>query len=269
MSSYSTIANTQPIFVPAVPLVPNPPPSDPTKYLGTETKEDKIQKLRYPLQYYVKASFMFTYIVLLTTASITIIEALRTDIPEVRHILNLETAISVIAGYFYSVFLAQIEEFGKEDKAVDWTDITKTRYLDWCITTPIMLFTLCVVLGHQTDMKVPLSTMLLIVLLNYIMLGIGFAGELKWLSMITASVVGFVPFIAMFCTIYYVFVANTNNIYAPAFFWTYCVIWSMYGIVYLFSPEYKNLCMNILDLTAKCFIGLGLWVYYSNTMVLY
>jgi len=240
------------------------PPSDPTKHLGVETKTDK----QHPLQYYVKASFMFSYILLLTTASITIIEALRTDIPEVRHILNLETAISVIAGYFYSVFLSQIEEFGKKDEVVDWTDITKTRYVDWSITTPLMLFTLCIVLSHLSNMKVPLETMILIVLLNYLMLGIGFLGELKWFHLWTASFLGFIPFTIMFAVIYYIFVFKSTTIYAQIFFWVYCSIWSLYGIVYLFSPEYKNLCFNILDLVAKCFIGLGLWVYYSNTMTL-
>ena len=41
-------------------------------------------------------SFMITYIILLTTGTITFIEALRTNSPQIRHIFNLETAISVI-----------------------------------------------------------------------------------------------------------------------------------------------------------------------------
>jgi len=44
----------------------------------------------------------------------------------------------------------------------------------------------------------------------------------------------------------------------------YLIIWSMYGIVYMFNEEYKNIAMNYLDLTAKCLIGLGLWVYYTK-----
>uniref|UniRef100_A0A6C0I339 Uncharacterized protein n=1 Tax=viral metagenome TaxID=1070528 RepID=A0A6C0I339_9ZZZZ len=264
-SSITTIEKPKtPVFAQSSPLIPAVPPSDPTKDLGVETKVDK----RHPIQYYVKASFMFSYIMLLTTASITIIEALRTDIPEVRHILNLETAISVIAGYFYSVFLTQIDEFGKRDEPVDWTDITKTRYVDWSITTPMMLFTLCIVLGHLSKMKVPLVTMVQIILLNYSMLAIGFMGEIKWLNVWTASFIGFIPFTVMFALVYMVFVAKSDSMYAQAFFWLYSSIWSLYGIVYLFGPEYKNLCFNILDLFAKCFIGLGLWVYYSNTVIL-
>ena len=53
-------------------------------------------------------SFMITYIILLTTATITFIEAIRTSSPQIRHIFNLETAISVVEGYFYSVFVTKI-----------------------------------------------------------------------------------------------------------------------------------------------------------------
>ena len=51
---------------------------------------------------YVKYSFMVTFVLLLTTGTITFIEAIRTQNPMIRHIFNLETCISIIAGYFYS-----------------------------------------------------------------------------------------------------------------------------------------------------------------------
>ena len=61
----------------------------------------------------IKASFTLTYILLITTGTITIIEALRTKNPVVRHIFNLETVISIIAGYFYSIFVSIIEKHEK------------------------------------------------------------------------------------------------------------------------------------------------------------
>ena len=48
----------------------------------------------------VKYSFYLTYAFLLTTGTITFIESMRTSIPKVRHILNLETCISVVAAFF-------------------------------------------------------------------------------------------------------------------------------------------------------------------------
>ena len=58
----------------------------------------------------VLSSFYLTYVFLLTTGVITFIEALRTPIPTVRHIMNVETCISVIACYFYGLFVVEIKK---------------------------------------------------------------------------------------------------------------------------------------------------------------
>ena len=81
--------------------------------------KSKEEKKTNPVQFYVKFSFSITYIFLLTTATITFIEAMRTNTPTVRHVINLETAVSLIASYFYSVFLEKISVFEKEDREID------------------------------------------------------------------------------------------------------------------------------------------------------
>ena len=53
----------------------------------------------------VPFSFMIVYSILMTTATITLIEALRTNDESVRHVMNLETCISIVAGYYYSIFV--------------------------------------------------------------------------------------------------------------------------------------------------------------------
>ena len=45
-------------------------------------------------------SFYITYAFLVTTGTITFIESLRTQIEPMRHILNLETCISIVAAFF-------------------------------------------------------------------------------------------------------------------------------------------------------------------------
>lgn len=222
------------------------------------------QDKKNPVQHYVKFSFVITYILLLTTATITFIEAMRTNIPHVRHILNLETAISVIAGYFYSVFVQQIEECSSESKPINWDDITKTRYIDWSITTPLMLLTLCIVLGSHIGVKVKLPVIGSIIALNYFMLYSGYLGEIGTWSRSISVIMGFVAFFAMFAIIFMIFVK-------PKFVWAnyalygiYLFLWSLYGVVYMFGEEYKNIATNILDFTAKCFVGLGLWAYFTR-----
>lgn len=235
-----------------------------TSLIGIDTEKNKEEKRKNPVQYYVKFSFALTYILLLTTGTITFIEAIRTQTPAIRNILNLETAISVIAGYFYSVFVAQIDKFDQDDKPIDWKDISKTRYVDWSITTPLMLLVLCSVLGLNTNVKVKGLTILSIIALNYMMLYTGYLGEVGTLGRFAAMVTGFVPFIVLFSIIFIVFVLP-KYVYANyVLFSVFVSIWALYGLVYLLSEEYKNIAMNILDCIAKCFVGIGLWAYYTK-----
>lgn len=208
----------------------------------------------------VKRSFMVSYVLLLTTATITFIEALRTNSPTIRHIFNLETCISVVAGYFYGVFIQKIDTTEK----IDWSEITKLRYIDWSITTPMMLLALCLVLSYNSKTVIHLPIILSIVALNYAMLFIGYMGETGVLQRWIADIAGFMPFIAMFFIIYYNFIRPNPSYSNWVMYLLYLVIWSLYGVVYMLSEEWKNITMNILDLTAKCLVGLGLWVYYTN-----
>lgn len=229
-----------------------------------ESEKEKEEIAKNPVQYYVKFSFMITYILLLTTATITFIEAMRTKTPEIRHVLNLETCISIVAGYFYSIFISKIDEYDKTDKKINWNDMTKTRYIDWSITTPLMLLTLCIVLGMNTNTSVKLSTYLAIVILNYVMLYFGYLGEVGEISRFVAMVLGFIAFFIMFFIIFATFVIPKYVLDNYVLYTMYLGVWGIYGIVYMFSEEYKNIIMNILDCIAKCLIGIGLWAYYTK-----
>jgi len=81
-------------------------------YIKDKTENKNIEN-------YVKFSFNITYILLLTTGTITLIEALRTSDPRVRHIFNLETCISIVAGYFYSTFVTEINNSYDNHKKID------------------------------------------------------------------------------------------------------------------------------------------------------
>ena len=216
----------------------------------------------------IKFSFNITYILLITTATITFIEAIRTNNPIVRHILNLETCISIVAGYFYSIFTSKLADNERTNSPINWKEIVETRYIDWSITTPLMLLALCIVLSSEINLVVHLPIILFIVILNYAMLYAGYLGETQALDRVTANIAGFLPFFAMFGLIYWKYVAPKYNLANRVLFYLYFVIWSFYGIVYLFDEETKNITMNILDLFAKCLIGLGLWVYYVHIIKL-
>ena len=71
----------------------------------------------------------------------------------------------------------------------------------------------------------------------------------------------------MFYLIFIRYVKPVKNAVNNFLYGFYILIWGLYGIVYMFKEEYKNIIMNVLDCVAKCFIGLGLWVYYTKILV--
>ena len=252
---------------PTISAATTPPPSAvpaTTTTIGIQEPAKKAEQKTNPVEYYVKFSFTITYILLLTTGTITFIEALRTPFPAVRHVMNLETCISVVAGYFYSTFVAQIDKYNEKGLPIDWADITKTRYIDWSITTPMMLLVLSLVLSQNINKHVEFTTLMTIFLLNYIMLYVGYLGETNVLGRIWAMILGYVPFAAMFYLIFVNFVKPKYVLANYVLFGTFLGLWTLYGLVYMFDENYKNIAMNVLDLTAKCFVGIGLWAYYAK-----
>ena len=141
----------------------------------------------------VHSSFYLTYVFLMTTATITLIEALRTKDPTIRHIMNLETCISIVATFFYSKFVSMLEE--KPD-IVDYKKIKFTRYLDWSITTPLMLLVLIMALMYNTNSgSLNFKSYAFVLLLNFGMLGSGYLGESEIVDKTFANFVGFLFFI--------------------------------------------------------------------------
>jgi bacteriorhodopsin len=200
-------------------------------------------------------SFYVTYVLLLTTGTITLIEALRTKSQTVRNVLNLETCISIVAAYFYSLFIDQMK---------DNTDITSLRYMDWSITTPMMLISLILTVQMQYGVNfIHLKNMVYVLFLNYAMLLCGYLGEMGMWNKLYANLVGFVFFISLFTYIYTKFFKNCSA-FGIAVLWAYIVIWSMYGLVYFLPYDEKMLGYNILDLMAKCLMGIFLWMYFAK-----
>lgn len=211
----------------------------------------------------VKFTFYFTYILLITTGTITLVEALATTNPIVRHVMNLETCISIIAGYFYSQFITKVTT---GSSVIDYKSINEMRYNDWVITTPLMLLALMIALSYNNKESVHIGTYISAVLLNFGMLYTGYLGEKNTISKQSGCIFGFIFFVALFALIYFSFVKGSKA-FNFMLFGIYVLIWGLYGFVYLLDEENKNIMYNILDVTAKCFVGLGLWTYFTKILV--
>ena len=197
-----------------------------------------------------------------------------------KSLLWLETFVQVIEGTFYVWLVNQF-------RLINIENITSKRYFDWVITTPTMLFTLCIYLDYLRNSKKEniennsttkpnhkttkpsnsftvlydsfqnnKSNIITIVILNAIMLLFGYLGELNIMNNYLAVFLGFIPFFAMFYIIYENYAKFTQN--GETLFWYFSIVWSLYGVAALMPFVWKNISYNILDIFAKNFFGIFL-----------
>jgi bacteriorhodopsin len=172
-----------------------------------------------------------------------------------KDLLKVELFVQVVEFMFYSWL---VFSFTKS------RNITPFRYLDWAITTPLMLITLSAYLNHdgsKTRLGDFLSknkhSLVTIVLLNAAMLLFGLIGELGFLNKYLSTALGFIPFAINFKYIKDTFL-HTSDLTKNAVFYWFVVIWGMYGVFAVMPYTLKNTGYNILDLFSKNFFGLFL-----------
>ena len=210
----------------------------------------------------VETTFYITYAFLITTGTITFIEAMRTKDSKIRNILNLETCISIVAAFFYGKFVSLTE---KNPESVPYKTINNTRYLDWSITTPIMLLVLVLALLYNNNGgALGFKSFLTILLMNYGMLGSGYLGEIAFWDKTFANGVGFLFFIGLFYYIYKNYVATKYNFDNTMLYTAFLGLWTIYGVAYFYDEVTKNVVFNVLDLFSKCFVGIFFWAYYTK-----
>lgn len=206
----------------------------------------------------LKTSFFVSYLVLFGYTCITLIEAIRTPYVQVRHIMNLETTVSLVAGLVYGYFNTEIQK----DKP-DLEYISRIRYVDWMITTPMILLVLLLFYNPKAG-SVDYKTFGGIVALNTGMLMSGYYGETGALTKLQGGGLGFVFFAALLYLIYSCCIPKSSNITVFAIF---SVIWTLYGVnFYLVNEETKNTNYNILDVMSKALFGIVLWLYFGNIL---
>ena len=212
----------------------------------------------------VRNTFYITYAFLITTGTITFIEAMRTNDSKIRHILNLETVISIVAGYFYTVFMRKIN-----NNDLNYTEINLNRYIDWAITTPVMLLVLCLVFVYNNKTKLTAGFFLIVLIINYVMLGAGYMGETKMINKRVGWTIGSLAFIVLYGLLYFTFIQGKNVFDNKIIFWAFLIFWAGYGIAYNLDNETRNISYNILDLFSKCFVGIFFWAYLTKVLVIF
>ncbi len=209
--------------------------------------------------YFVKETFLFSCIFLFGTTLITFIESMKTDTIKARHILNVETAVSLIAGYVYSIFVTMTQ---REDFTLK--HITQIRYMDLAITTPFLLLGLVLFFTFYSKNPVSFRKFLVVILCNYLMILFGYLGETDRINKMTGGILGFIAYALMLYFLYTYFVHNDHFRHKRKVFIAFAIIWSFYGIAYYLSEEDKNILYNFLDVISKSGFGLFMWLYYGR-----
>lgn len=188
-----------------------------------------------------------------------------------KELLLTEFVVQIVEGTFY---IWMIMNFSKI------ANITKNRYYDWMITTPTMLITytlFLIYLKNNEDNKKSHSmlellkenwkVLLPIIILNWMMLLFGYMGETNALPMITANILGFIPFVIYFAMIYNNFAKDFHI--GRLTFIVFFGLWLLYGVAAFFPYAMKNTSYNILDLFAKNFFGifLAILILYKTRQI--
>ena len=175
-----------------------------------------------------------------------------------KDLLKVELLVQVIEFIFYIWLFIYFHQISR--------NITPFRYLDWSVTTPLMLITLAGYLNHDGIESSRLvdflsnhaASIVKIVLLNATMLFFGFIGELGYLSPYTSTALGFIPFALNFKYIKDTFLPSSEDNTKNILFYWFVFFWSLYGVFAVMSYTIKNTGYNILDIFAKNFFGLFL-----------
>ena len=175
-----------------------------------------------------------------------------------KDLLKVELVVQFVEFIFYIWLIYYFSRVSK--------NITPFRYIDWLITTPLMLITLSAFLKHNGNNSTNLRDFLVnhkgsiikIVLLNASMLAFGLIGEFGYLTPLLSTALGFIPFTLNFKYIKDTFlVSSHDDIKKYLFYWFVC-IWGLYGIFALMNYTNKNTGYNILDIFSKNFFGIFL-----------
>ena len=186
-----------------------------------------------------------------------------------KEIFVLETIVQAVEAFMYIWIIFAVSNF---------ETMIQRRYIDWMITTPIMLINTIVFMDYintlSSDKIISFSdfirnniyTILVIIVCNGLMLLFGYLGETKAINKHFSIFIGFIFFFIVFFTIYNTYIDHTNiNRLSVNLFYFVFIVWGLYGIAALLKPKLKNICYNFLDIISKNFYGL--YIYYKMIQV--
>ena len=216
-------------------------------------------------------TFFTAYIALAGTTVITFLAALGDNFDantnNLKYSLISETCVNIIAGLTYTYVMNLLD-----GKGLSLNKVTPIRYIDWFLTTPLLLLSLVLLLTHYdnkgrrekdptfVNKKPNYKGLAYIIPLNFLMLIFGYLGETRRMDRMWALYLGFAAYTGMFVGIYQEYIKDSEYSGAKAVYAAFTVVWLLYGVAYLLDTEYKNIAYNFLDIVAKAGFGILIWI---------
>ena len=174
-----------------------------------------------------------------------------------KEILGLELIVQVIEAIFYIWIIFALNNMN---------NMTPRLYIDWTITTPMMLLSTMVFMKFSQDKNTTLKSfinnnkleVILVFLFNGLMLLFGYLGETNIINKYYSITIGFIFFFLNFRLIYENYAKYTKD--GVNLFVFLIICWSLYGISAMLPIKIKNICYNLLDIISKNFYGL--FIFY-------
>lgn len=183
-----------------------------------------------------------------------------------QDILLIELIVQVVEFIFY-LYLVYLIVSNKVSSS-----ITSHRYIDWSITTPMMLISFILFFKYLKNpkrnirlfesIKEEKSNIIKILIANGLMLLFGFLAERSIINPYVGVTLGFLPFAYMFKILYSNY-AKFNYI-SLILHYIFFFIWGFYGVAAVLPFATKNTVYNILDLFSKNAYGLFLYYYIKQ-----
>ena len=184
--------------------------------------------------------------------------------PKYRVFFALEVLVTSVAGFMY-YWIINTYLTSKQLNLVDWDKITTLRYIDWFITTPLLLFSFSLFLSKGEQVKNLGNFIVFIIFFDLIMISAGYLGSFNLINNTLSQFIGFFAYFVIFYSIYNKFFQGgkllTHIIFKKIFFFIMLFLWFLYGVVYNSSNYNRNAWTNILDGISKGIFGLSLAAY--------
>ena len=140
---------------------------------------------------------------------------------------------------------------------------TWTRYIDWFLSTPVMLVSIAFFFRHRSGDSLVLifehASIYLLLTANMVMLVFGYLVEIETLTKVAGLLLGNVAFITSFALLG-TYVQGSDATSVVLYFFTYGV-WALYGVAATLDDVSKNVSYNILDIISKNFYGVFITLY--------